>query len=130
MRTENKVTVKNSTLRNVTIKNGSATKNESVKNERQIIRELISNNRERKGLTKYRLALLAGIAESQVNAVEKGVCSVSVENLVKIATALGCRLEFVDIDPDTSIEVNSKKHELFKTVFEDPATKNVIHFSA
>jgi transcriptional regulator with XRE-family HTH domain len=146
MRTENKVTVKNSTLRNVTIKNGSVKNKSTEKNvigekkKRTLeIAEVVKRHREKKGVSIYWLAKQAGVSYSQLCSLEKADRSMSIEKLTDIALALDCRLDFVPNDAVTPIAPalldipatpHSKKRELFKTVFEDPTTKNVICFSA
>jgi transcriptional regulator with XRE-family HTH domain len=127
MRTENKVTVKNSTLRNVTIKNGSATKNESVKNEaleKNVIGELVKNMREKKELTGYALAKHVGIHPSILYNLEKGKRGVGIDNLLAIANALDCDVALVERHPDMPVSSRSKKREAFH-IASDPLSYEV-----
>ena len=57
-----------------------------------IISELIKTTREEQGLTRYRLAKIAGVTESAVTLWENGQRSITVKNADKVFKALGAKL--------------------------------------
>ena len=65
------------------------------------VREL----RKRRGLTQSQLAAASGLGRAFINQVERGHCSVTLETIGAVATALGVRpAALVSKDPEPNVE--------------------------
>ena len=66
-------------------------------NERERIGNKIKEIRIKKGISTYQLAELSGLMQPNIIRIEKGKYSTGIDILSKIADALGCKIDLVNI---------------------------------